>query len=236
MVLTGALTVGWVYGEDVFEAKLGPGDLVLNKQGRAHGFRNDGPEPVLMTITVGSGKPLPPVYAYHPEGKDAERARKFGAAPGRTFPLRANSGDWRQEEFARHLMRRRDLHRLDAGGGIVRYPYIGEGGAQPGGYRLELVHVPPGARVQAYSRDVEDAYFVLKGHLTAGWVKDSEVARQKLGPLDVIFNPAGTARFFPERRAGSGRILAPGGHGPARRRPPGGGKKHPSLGRTSGAS
>lgn len=196
MVLSGALTVGWVYGDEVFEAKLGPGDLVLNKPGRAHGFRNDGPDPALMTITVGSGKPRPPVYAYHPEGKDPARARMFGAAPGKTFPLRLNSGDWRQEEFASHLMRRRNLHRIECGSGIGRYPYIGEGGAKPGAYRMELIQVPPRARVRAYTRGVEDVYFVLKGHLTAGWEKQGVTEEQILGAKDLIFNPPNTARFF----------------------------------------
>src|SRR5690625_2062030 len=46
LVLEGYLNVGWVYGDDVIEVKLGPGDLILNKIGRPHGFRNDGPEPV----------------------------------------------------------------------------------------------------------------------------------------------------------------------------------------------
>jgi mannose-6-phosphate isomerase-like protein (cupin superfamily) len=75
LVLDGVLTVGWAFGEEVIEARLGPWDMVLNQSGRPHGFRNDGVEPVLMSISVGSGSPKPPVYACHPRDGDPERAR-----------------------------------------------------------------------------------------------------------------------------------------------------------------
>src|SRR5712691_251307 len=86
LVLDGVLTVGWVWGEEVIEARLGPLDMVLNQKARPHGFRNDGVGPVLMSISVGSGMPKPPVYACHPRDGDAALARRFGAAPGRTLP------------------------------------------------------------------------------------------------------------------------------------------------------
>jgi len=57
LVLQGVLTVGWAWGDRVIEARLGPKDMVLNKAGRPHGFRNDGVEPVLMSISVGTGMP-----------------------------------------------------------------------------------------------------------------------------------------------------------------------------------
>src|SRR6266513_2576280 len=85
LVLDGVLTVGWAFGEEVIEARLGRFDMVLNQSGRPHGFRNDGGGPVLMSISVGSGSPKPPVYACHPRDGDAALARRFGAAPGRTL-------------------------------------------------------------------------------------------------------------------------------------------------------
>jgi hypothetical protein len=81
LVLDGVLTVGWAWGDDVIEAKLGPLDMVLNQKSRPHGFRNDGVGPVLMSVSVGSGMPKPPVYACHPKDGDPARARRFGAAP-----------------------------------------------------------------------------------------------------------------------------------------------------------
>ncbi len=80
-ILRGVLTVGTVWGDEVVEVRLGPKDLLLNKSGRPHGFRNDGVEPVLMQITVGSGTPEMPVHVCHPKNKDLELSRRFGA-PG----------------------------------------------------------------------------------------------------------------------------------------------------------
>src|SRR5947199_180151 len=78
-------TAGRAWGEAVIEARLGAEDMVLNQRGRPHGFRNDGVGPVLMSISVGSGAPKPPVYACHPRDNDGALARRFGAAPGRTI-------------------------------------------------------------------------------------------------------------------------------------------------------
>src|ERR1700750_1266211 len=36
LVLQGVLTVGWAWGDEVIEARLGPKDMVLNKAGRPH--------------------------------------------------------------------------------------------------------------------------------------------------------------------------------------------------------
>src|SRR5437667_9585629 len=71
LVLEGVLTVGWAWGTEVIEAHLGPKDMVLNQLGRPHGFRNDGVEPVLMSISVGSGLPKPQASVRHQRGVDA---------------------------------------------------------------------------------------------------------------------------------------------------------------------
>jgi len=109
LVLDGVLTVGWLWGEEVIEARLGPLDMVLNEAGRPHGFRNDGVAPVLMSISVGSGMPKPPVYFCHPEDGEPERARRFGAAEGRTLAFDPASDDPRQHDASLFLMR----HRFD---------------------------------------------------------------------------------------------------------------------------
>ena len=195
LVLDGVLTVGWMWGDEVIEAKLGPGDMVLNQKERPHGFRNDGVGPVLMSISVGSGAPKPPVYVCHPKDGDAARARRFGAAPGRTIAFDAASGDPRQREFARCIVRRAD-RRAAWQSGLARLAYVGEGGAPPAGYRMDMIHVPRGAAVKGYVRDVEDAYFVLDGALTVGREEAGEAAEQRLGPLDLILNPPGCTRSF----------------------------------------
>jgi quercetin dioxygenase-like cupin family protein len=195
LVLDGVLTVGWLFGDEVIEAKLGPGDMVLNQSERPHGFRNDGVAPVLMSISVGSGAPKPPVYGYHPKDGDAERARRFGVDPGRTLALDMSSDDPRQQEFARYIVRRAD-RRPAWQSGLARLDYVGEGGAPAGGYRMEMIHLPKGAAVQAYERLVEEAYFVLDGALTVGWEEGGEAAEERLGRLDLIHNPVGRVRSF----------------------------------------
>lgn len=195
LVLDGVLTVGWLYGEEVIEAKLGPGDMVLNRSERPHGFRNDGVGPVLMSISVGSGAPKPPVYGYHPKDGDAERARRFGVGPGRTIAFDAASDDPRQQEFARYIVRRAEC-RPEWQAGLARLAYVGDHGAPAGDYRMEMIHLPKGAAVRGYGRPVEDAYFVLDGALTVGWEEAGETAEARLGRLDLIHNPPGRVRSF----------------------------------------
>ena len=195
LVLDGVLTVGWAFGDDIIEAKLGPLDMVLNQSERPHGFRNDGVGPVLMSISVGSGSPKPPVYACHPKDGDPERARRFGAAPGRTIPFDPDSDDPRQREFARYIVRhaqRRPMWQA----GLARLDYVGAAGAPPGGYRMEMIHLPRGIVVRGYARGVEDAYFVLDGAVTVGWEEGGETAERRLGRLDAIQNPPGRTRWF----------------------------------------
>jgi mannose-6-phosphate isomerase-like protein (cupin superfamily) len=199
LVLGGVLTVGWVFGdtggEEVIEARLGPLDMVLNQRGRPHGFRNDGVGPVLMSISVGGGMPKPPVYACHPRDGDAARARRFGVAPGRTIAFDPDSGDPRHQEFARHIVRHAERRAIWQAG-LARLDYIGEEGAPPGGYRMEMIHLPPRVGVRGYGRAVEDAYFVLEGALTVGWEDGGETVEQRLGRLDVILNPPGRTHYF----------------------------------------
>jgi len=194
-VLQGVLTVGWAWGDEGIEARLGSKDVVLNKAGRPHGFRNDGVEPVLMSISVGTGMPKPPVYVCHPRDSDPEAARRFGAPPGKTLVFDPDSDDPRQQEFARHIVRHVERRPVwDAE--FARMVYVGEGGAPPGQYRMDMVHLPKGAGVRGYSRPFEDAYFVVEGCITVGWEESGHVVEERVGPKDVILNPAGRSHFF----------------------------------------
>ena len=199
LVLDGVLTVGWMFGdtggEEVIEARLGPLDMVLNQQGRPHGFRNDGVGPVLMSISVGSGRPKPPVYRCHPKDNDPALAYRFGAAPGRTTLFDPASDDPRQQEFARYIVRHAERRPIRQAG-LARLDYVGEAGAPPGGYCMEMIHLPACIGVRGYERAVEDAYFVLEGALTVGWEEAGETVEQRLGRMDVILNPPGRTRYF----------------------------------------
>jgi mannose-6-phosphate isomerase-like protein (cupin superfamily) len=195
LVLEGVLTVGWAWGEDVIEARLGPKDMVLNQVGRPHGFRTDGVEPVLMSISVGSGMPRPPVYVCHPRDGDPERARRFGAAPEKIHAFDPDSDDPRQRAFARHIVRYAERRPVwDAG--FARLTYIGEGGAPPGRYRMDMIALPAGVAVRGYVRPVEEAYFVLEGCVTVGWEEAGRSVEERLGPKDLIFNSPGRSHYF----------------------------------------
>jgi mannose-6-phosphate isomerase-like protein (cupin superfamily) len=195
LVLSGVLTVGWAWGDEVIEARLGPNDMVLNQVGRPHGFRNDGVEPVLMSISVGSGMPKPPVYVCHPRDNDPSVARHFGAGRGKTHAFDPDSDDPRQREFARHVVRYAERRPVWEAG-CARSVYIGEGGAPPGQYRLDMIELPRGVAVRGYARPVEDVYFVVEGCITAGWEAAGHIVEKGLGPRDAIFNPAGRVHYF----------------------------------------
>jgi mannose-6-phosphate isomerase-like protein (cupin superfamily) len=195
LVLEGVLTVGWAWGDEVIEARLGPKDMVLNKAGRPHGFRNDGVEPVLMSISVGTGAPKPPVYVCHPRDGDPQAARRFGAAPEKTRVFDPKSRDPRQQEFARHIVRFA-RQRPVWNAGLGRLDYVGSDGAPPGRYSMELVHLPKDIAVCGHTRPVEDAYFVLEGCVTVGWEESGHRVEERLGPKDVILNPAGRMHYF----------------------------------------
>jgi mannose-6-phosphate isomerase-like protein (cupin superfamily) len=195
LVLSGVLTVGWAWGDEVIEARLGPRDMVLNQAGRPHGFRNDGIEPVLMSISVGSGMPRPPVYVCHPRDSDPSVARHFGAGPEKTLAFDPDSDDPRQREFSRYIVRYAERRPVWEAG-IARSVYIGEGGAPPGQYRMEMIHLPKGVAVRGYVRPVEDVYFVLEGCITAGWEEAGHGVEEGLGQKDAIFNPAGRVHYF----------------------------------------
>jgi mannose-6-phosphate isomerase-like protein (cupin superfamily) len=213
LVLDGVLTVGWAFGDDVIEARLGQYDMVLNQSGRPHGFRNDGVGPVLMSISVGSGSPKPPVYACHPRDGDPERARRFGAAPGRTMPFDPGSDDPRHREFARHIVRHAE-QRPTWQAGLARLDYIGGSGAPPGAYRMEMIHLPRGVAVRGYPRGAEEAYFVVDGALTVGWAKEGDAVEQRLGRHDVILTPAGRTRWFRNDGVADATFMLLSGGGP----------------------
>jgi mannose-6-phosphate isomerase-like protein (cupin superfamily) len=206
-ILQGVLTVGTVWGDEVVEVKLGPKDLLLNKSGRPHGFRNDGVEPVLMQITVGSGTPEMPVHVCHPKDKELELSRRFGApGPEKIHLFSPESSDRRHKELAPHVVRYRDRKPQWEKAGFARMAYVGEGGAPATSYSMDMIHLPRGVAIKPYAREVEDVYFVLEGAITVGWEQDGEIVERRLGERDLMFNPAGRAHYFRNDGAGDAQF------------------------------
>ena len=203
LIISGVLTVGWEQQGEVVEIKLGPKDMILNARDIGHGFRNDGIEPVLMSISVDAGKPLPPVSLYHPKnGDDVELSRRFGAEPGKAIPFDPQGAHPLQSIMAKMVIRHTEQPTLWDAAGFNRKIYVGPGGVQSSTCRKEMLGVPAGVGVKPYVRDVEDAFMVLEGTLTVGWQEGDERVEMELGPRDLVLNPAGRPHWFRNNSAG----------------------------------
>lgn len=207
LILGGVLTAAWEWDGTVVMARLGPKDMILHASERPHGFRNEGNEPVLMSIMVGKGKPQPPAYKYHPSTHDPELSRNFGAMPEKIEMLSFTSSDPRHRDMARHIIRFCDRKPQWHPAGFGKLTYIGEGGAPAGTFRKDLVHLPRGNGVRTYERSVEEAYLVLEGCLTVGWEEDGKVMEKRLGPRDLILNPPGQRHWFKNDGLGDAQFM-----------------------------
>ena len=202
LIIDGILTVGWERDGEVVEVRLGPKDMILNARNVGHGFRNDGIEPVLMSISVDVGKPLPPRYLYHPKNTDPALARNFGAAPGKTLRHDPDGEHPLQQMLARNVIRCTEQPTLWDAAGFTRKVYVGPGGIESDTCRKEMLGVPAGVGVKPYVRDAEDALLVLEGSLKVGWEQDGESVEAELGPRDLVLNPAGRRHWFRNNSAG----------------------------------
>jgi mannose-6-phosphate isomerase-like protein (cupin superfamily)/quercetin dioxygenase-like cupin family protein len=196
LIIDGALIVGWEKDGEVVEVNLGPKDMILNAREIGHGFRVDGVEPVLMSISVDVGKPLPPVYHYHPREHPSELARSFGAEPGKTLPFDRNGDHPLQKLMSRYVVRHSELPTVWEKVGFTRKIYVGPGGIEHDTCRKEMLGIPSGVGIKPIVRDVEDAYFVLEGSLVVGWEENGQRVEIELGPRDLVKTPAGRGHWF----------------------------------------
>ncbi|NIZ08448.1 cupin domain-containing protein [Pseudooceanicola sp. HF7] len=196
LIIDGALIVGWEKDGEVCEVNLGPKDMILNAREIGHGFRVDGVEPVMMSISVDVGKPLPPVYHYHPKEHAPELARAFGAEPGKTVYYDPNGEHPLQKLMSKYVVRHNELETIWEDAGFSRKIYCGPGGVETDTCRKEMLGVPSRVGVKPFTRDVEDAFLVLEGSLTVGWEEDGETVEVELGPRDLVKTPAGRKHWF----------------------------------------
>lgn len=206
LIIDGALIVGWEKDGEVVEVNLGPKDMILNAREIGHGFRVDGVEPVMMSISVDVGKPLPPVYHYHPKDCAPELARTFGAEPGKTLPFDPKGDHPLQKLMAKYVVRHSELETHWEEAGFTRKIYCGPGGVESDTCRKEMLGIPSRVGVKAFSRDVEDAFFVLEGSLVVGWEEDGETVEVELGPRDLVKTPAGRKHWFRNNGASAATV------------------------------
>ncbi|PWE29657.1 cupin [Pararhodobacter marinus] len=209
LILDGALIVGWEKDGEVVEVNLGPKDMILNAREVAHGFRVDGVEPVMMSISVDVGKPLPPVYRYHPKDHPAELARSFGAEPGKTLPFDRNGTHPLQELMAKFVVRHTELPTIWEDAGFTRKIYVGDApkAVNNDSCRKEMWGVPSRCTLKPFTRKVEDAILCLEGSVEVVWVDDNgNEAVIELGPRDLVRTPAGQAHYIRNNGAGAATL------------------------------
>jgi len=209
LIIDGALIVGWEKDGEVVEVNLGPKDMILNAREIGHGFRVDGVEPVLMSISVDVGKPLPPVYHYHPKEHPAELARTFGAVPGKTMPFDRKGDHPIQQLMADYVVRYSELPTLWEDAGFTRKVYVGNapGAIQHDSCRKEMWGVPSRLALKPFARDVEDAIMCLEGAIEVVWIDDAgNEAVTELGPRDLVRTPAAQAHYIRNPGAGAATL------------------------------
>jgi mannose-6-phosphate isomerase-like protein (cupin superfamily) len=193
LVHEGRLTVSWERQDREFvDVMLGPGDALLNPPDVPHGFRNDGPQPVVAQFMVGHPKPLMPAYKYHPNSGDA--GPEFGR------PMLPPS-DERAQWIRQFVVRTTDVVTkwvdLENGGRLAHQPYVlpGEQGGRikPNHYSLEMLYLPDGARSGWYRFDDEVAFMVWDGLLTVEWADGQEHPSARLARRDLVQVPPGQA-------------------------------------------
>lgn len=196
LIFDGVSTVGWEQDGELVEARLGPKDMISNAINVPHGFRNDGVEPVQLSVVVGSGKPDKAHYHAHPKDTDPVLAARLGVPPEKIRPFNPLDPHPLQQLMARNVVRYTDQLATWDPAGFARKIYAGEGAVKPWSNRKELIFVPSGQGVKSYVRDFEDAYFVTEGVVTVGWEEDGRIHESRLGRKDVMFNPAGRPHYF----------------------------------------
>jgi mannose-6-phosphate isomerase-like protein (cupin superfamily) len=206
LIINGALIVGWEKDGEVVEVNLGPKDMILNAREIGHGFRVDGPEPVLMSISVDVGKPLPPVYHYHPKEHPPELARSFGAAPGKTLRFDKTGAHPLQQLMARYVIRHSEAPTIWEDAGFTRKVYCGPGGLATDTCRKEMWGLPSRCALAPFVREVEDAFLVLEGSVVVGWEENGETVEVELGPRDLVKTPAGRRHWVRNDGAGAATV------------------------------
>ena len=194
LIREGRMTVSWDFDDHLVDVVLGPGDALVNPAGRAHGFRNEGPGPVMAQFMVGHPKPMLPQYKTHPSNGNADPG--FGSA----LP---SPDDPRGAEIARHVVRAGRVptvwYELSDGGRFAVQPYVmpaDQGGVvQPGHFSLQMLFLPPGTTLPPVRRDHDVALMVWQGQLEAAISDDGQAVTTSLGPLDLL-------RIAPGQQAG----------------------------------
>ncbi|MGE0875943.1 MAG: cupin domain-containing protein [Burkholderiales bacterium] len=112
-----------------------------------------------------------------------------------TARFRDRKADWAAFEDAKLEGYKRAQHRFIGAGGSGKH---GDGGViPPRAFTLSIMYVEPGQGNAPHTHEVEEVFFVLKGHLTA-FVEDESGRRidVRLGPWECISCPPGVIHGY----------------------------------------
>jgi len=109
--------------------------------------------------------------------------------------FRDRKADWAAFEDAKIEGYKRAQHRIIGAGGSGQH---GDASViPPRGFTLSIMYVEPGQGNAAHTHEVEEIFFVLKGHLTA-FLEDESGKRVdvRLGPWECIACPPGVIHGY----------------------------------------
>jgi mannose-6-phosphate isomerase-like protein (cupin superfamily) len=203
LIHSGRMVVSWDFDGEFVDIALGPGDALVNPADRAHGFRNDGPTPLVAQFMVGHPKPMMPSYQSHPS--------KGGQAPEFGQPL-PSPGDPRVVEAHRYVVRANQApvrwHTLDNGARLATQPYVlpvEQGGVVPSiRFGLEFLYLPEQAETLTYAFDHEVAFMVWQGQLAIDYLDGGDAVTALLGERDLVLVEPG--QRFRLRNGGAGTV------------------------------
>lgn len=109
--------------------------------------------------------------------------------------FRDKKADWDAFADAREDGYRRAQHRFIGAGGSGK---VNDSGIIPArGFTLSIMYVPPGQGNASHTHEVEEVFFVLKGHLTVFFEdEDGERREARLGPWEVAACPPGVIHGY----------------------------------------
>jgi mannose-6-phosphate isomerase-like protein (cupin superfamily) len=203
LIHSGRMVVSWDFGGEFVDIALGPGDALVNPAERAHGFRNDGPTPLVAQFMVGHPKPMMPTYRSHPS--------KGGQAPEFGQPL-PKVDDPRVAEAHRYVVRANQApihwHTLANGSRLASQPYVvplEQGGVVPSvRFGLEFLYLPEQAESLSYVFDHEVAFMVWQGQLAVEYLDGGDTSGALLGARDLVLVEPG--QRFRLRNSGAGTL------------------------------
>jgi mannose-6-phosphate isomerase-like protein (cupin superfamily) len=207
LIHEGRMVVSWEFDGEFVDIALGPGDALVNPADRAHGFRNDGPTPVVAQFMVGHPKPMLPNYKSHPS--------KGGAAPEFRQPL-PDPADPRVVEAHSYVVRGNQApvywHALDNGSMLATQPYVlpvDLGGVVPSiRFSLEFVYLPQRAETLTYTFGHEVAFMVWAGQVAVEYLDGDRTADTLLGQRDLVLVEAGQRFRLRNSGAGTAKLSA----------------------------